>query len=526
MTPREHEDGMRQEPTLSAAEKAEGFAAVMRRLKGHSREERVRLRTQAEEVVLGYEAYALGQEYFDRSDYDAARRWFRMAAGHHVPGAAQALEEIALRQTFDGFMDVAAVAGHQHPAGTVPCETIPSPDASRAKDGQHRFPGGVAWTSVVEQLCPDQTVAAVRARAGQITAQARREADAILAEARQQADRTAAACAEMVLEVERDRQQADELLAEARQEAESVRSEIAEAARRSTDEMLAKAQQQALLILDNARDEAAQIRSRARRQDSASNRASTQAEANSVREFHGYFAVSLMKCTPPPAGYMIDELFVDPQDGSVRRPPATVADDPDFRRRFGRKITAARRVRGTYTAGPIDADPDGVPPWLSTLSVPGPSLTEAVTRRGPVPAMQWLVEVVEALQAIHAEGMVHRDIKPSNVLLPADGCRVIDFGIALAADGTSVLREGDAPGGSEQPSTASARKNVLYAAVRCPDDMLRFERANRACSATPEAAWQEQDGPRVSLGIVKADEGHASDDAELGVEGAGNSAGR
>src|SRR5690349_13461054 len=87
-----------------------------------------------------------------------------------------------------------------------------------------------------------------------------------------------------------------------------------------------------------------------------------------------------------------------------------------------------------------DADPEGVPPWLATLYVPGPSLAEAVNRRGPlpVPAVLWLMAgVAEALQAIHAEGIVHRDLKPSNVLLAADGPRVIDFGIALAADGTS-----------------------------------------------------------------------------------------
>ncbi|MFD9498984.1 protein kinase [Streptomyces sp. NPDC060035] len=117
-----------------------------------------------------------------------------------------------------------------------------------------------------------------------------------------------------------------------------------------------------------------------------------------------------------------------------------LADDPDFRRRFGREIKAARRVQGAYTAELIDADADCVPPWLATLYVPGPSLTEAVTRRGPlpVPAVLWLMAgVAEALQAIHAEGIVHRDLKPSNVLLAADGPRVIDFGIALAADGTS-----------------------------------------------------------------------------------------
>ncbi|MEW2283474.1 serine/threonine-protein kinase [Streptomyces sp. NPDC047841] len=122
-----------------------------------------------------------------------------------------------------------------------------------------------------------------------------------------------------------------------------------------------------------------------------------------------------------------------------------LADDPDFRRRFGREVKAARRVKGAYTAELIDADADGVPPWLATLYVPGPSLTEAVARRGPLPvaAVLWLMAgVAEALEAIHAEGIVHRDLKPSNVLLAADGPRVIDFGIALAADGTSYTATG------------------------------------------------------------------------------------
>jgi serine/threonine protein kinase len=108
-------------------------------------------------------------------------------------------------------------------------------------------------------------------------------------------------------------------------------------------------------------------------------------------------------------------------------------------------VEAARRVRGAYTAELIDADADGAPPWSATLYVPGPSLTEAVARRGPlpVPAVLWLVAgVAEALQAIHAAGIVHRDLKPSNVLLASDGPRVIDFGISLAADFTSHTATG------------------------------------------------------------------------------------
>lgn len=122
-----------------------------------------------------------------------------------------------------------------------------------------------------------------------------------------------------------------------------------------------------------------------------------------------------------------------------------LADDPAFRRRFRREVDAARRVRGAYTAELIDADADGTPPWSATLYVPGPSLTDAVARRGPlpVPAVLWLMAgVAEALQAIHSVGIVHRDLKPSNVLLAADGPRVIDFGISLAADLTSHTATG------------------------------------------------------------------------------------
>ncbi|MEU7279822.1 protein kinase [Streptomyces sp. NPDC045431] len=126
-----------------------------------------------------------------------------------------------------------------------------------------------------------------------------------------------------------------------------------------------------------------------------------------------------------------------------------LADDPAFRRRFRREVEAARRVRGAYTAELVDADTDGVPPWLATLYVPGPSLTEAVARRGPLPvsAVLWLmVGVAEALQAIHAAGIVHRDLKPSNVLLATDGPRVIDFGIATAADLSSYTATGTTVG--------------------------------------------------------------------------------
>ncbi|MFJ4786804.1 protein kinase [Streptomyces sp. NPDC088794] len=126
-----------------------------------------------------------------------------------------------------------------------------------------------------------------------------------------------------------------------------------------------------------------------------------------------------------------------------------LAENPEFRRRFRAEVAAAGRVHGLYTAPVVDSDTEGSVPWCATAYVPGPSLEDAVREHGPLPVdtvLRLIAGVAEALQAVHREGIVHRDLKPSNVLLAADGPRVIDFGIARAADATSVTQSGTALG--------------------------------------------------------------------------------
>ncbi|WP_217711166.1 PQQ-binding-like beta-propeller repeat protein [Actinomadura sp. NAK00032] len=122
-----------------------------------------------------------------------------------------------------------------------------------------------------------------------------------------------------------------------------------------------------------------------------------------------------------------------------------LADDPGFRRRFVREVEAARQVSGFFTAAVVDADSEGTPPWLATEYVPGISLEAAVAAHGAWPEGTVLAlgaALAEALESVHAAGVVHRDLKPSNVLLAADGPRVIDFGIARAAETTELTETG------------------------------------------------------------------------------------
>jgi eukaryotic-like serine/threonine-protein kinase len=55
---------------------------------------------------------------------------------------------------------------------------------------------------------------------------------------------------------------------------------------------------------------------------------------------------------------------------------ANLGTDPEFRARFDREVTVARRVSSRFTVPLIDADTDAPVPWLATAYVAGPSLAD------------------------------------------------------------------------------------------------------------------------------------------------------
>jgi serine/threonine protein kinase len=141
--------------------------------------------------------------------------------------------------------------------------------------------------------------------------------------------------------------------------------------------------------------------------------------------------------------YLAETRDGQPVAVKVLRPE--LADNPEFRTRFGREVTALTRIQGMCTVRVIEADTEAPKPFLVTEYADGPSLSEYVDAHGPLdPQMLYglATGLAEALAAIHAAGIVHRDLKPSNVLLTAAGPKVIDFGIAQALDTTSLTRTG------------------------------------------------------------------------------------
>ncbi|MFI2641964.1 serine/threonine-protein kinase [Streptomyces sp. NPDC018610] len=121
------------------------------------------------------------------------------------------------------------------------------------------------------------------------------------------------------------------------------------------------------------------------------------------------------------------------------------AEDPEFRARFRREVQLSARVQGPCLVPLLAADPEADAPWLATAYAPGPTLNQYLADHGPLTGgtlYAFATGTAQALAAVHEAGVVHRDVKPQNVILTPAGPRVLDFGIARAADGTSVTRTG------------------------------------------------------------------------------------
>ncbi|MBA3263009.1 MAG: serine/threonine protein kinase, partial [Thermoleophilaceae bacterium] len=136
--------------------------------------------------------------------------------------------------------------------------------------------------------------------------------------------------------------------------------------------------------------------------------------------------------------------------------------------------------------------------------VRGESLAHALPR-GPLEPERLAslaIDLGEALDYVHAEGVVHRDVKPANVLLRDDGvAKLVDLGIAMSVDQTRMTRSGTvlgsaaymAPeqlGGGEVGPAADvyAFATVCFEALagrRAPPGRTPMEIAHRIATAEP-----------------------------------------
>src|SRR6185369_7750258 len=75
------------------------------------------------------------------------------------------------------------------------------------------------------------------------------------------------------------------------------------------------------------------------------------------------------------------------------------------------------------------------PNYLVMEYIEGQTLSKLI-EQGPLPldkALAYAVQIVDALAAAHAKGVIHRDLKPGNIIITKNGAKVLDFGLAKLA---------------------------------------------------------------------------------------------
>jgi eukaryotic-like serine/threonine-protein kinase len=129
-------------------------------------------------------------------------------------------------------------------------------------------------------------------------------------------------------------------------------------------------------------------------------------------------------------------------DTRLDRPVAIKVSSLEFTDRFEREAKAISSLNHPNICTLYDVGPD----YLVMELVEGESLS-VIIGRGPLPlaqALQYAIQIVDALSAAHARGIIHRDLKPGNIIITRNGAKVLDFGLAkLTSERVPANSSGD-----------------------------------------------------------------------------------
>jgi serine/threonine protein kinase len=131
--------------------------------------------------------------------------------------------------------------------------------------------------------------------------------------------------------------------------------------------------------------------------------------------------------------------------------PEHVASDSDLKQRFEREAKTISSLNHPHICTLYDiGNQDGID-FLVMEYLEGDTLAQRL-EKGALPSDQALkiaVEIADALDKAHRQGITHRDLKPGNIMLTKAGAKLLDFGLAKLKPGH------DAPVGVSAPTVSA-----------------------------------------------------------------------
>ncbi len=147
---------------------------------------------------------------------------------------------------------------------------------------------------------------------------------------------------------------------------------------------------------------------------------------------------------------------------AVKVLPSHLSADVELKQRLDREAKAISGLQHPNICTLFDVgSQDGVD-FLVMEFLEGQTLADRL-KKGPLPLDQTLkiaIEIAEAIEKAHAQGITHRDLKPANIMLTKAGAKLMDFGLAkpeMAVAGRAI--------GPLTPSTPTMNLTALTSAT-------------------------------------------------------------
>ena len=124
--------------------------------------------------------------------------------------------------------------------------------------------------------------------------------------------------------------------------------------------------------------------------------------------------------------------------------PSHLAADPERRRRFEREARAVSSLNHPHICTLYDIGHHEGIDYLVMEYLEGETLAERL-KKGPLPldgALRFAIQIADALDAAHRQGVIHRDLKPGNKMLTKPGVKLLDFGVAKLFEKGAVAGSG------------------------------------------------------------------------------------
>jgi formylglycine-generating enzyme required for sulfatase activity len=202
---------------------------------------------------------------------------------------------------------------------------------------------------------------------------------------------------------------------------------------------------------------------------------------------------------------------------------------PEAQRQFGREASLLHNLR--HPSLPRVTDHFFIPgqgQYLVMDYIEGGDLNQVLAHQGPIPedqALNWIGQVLEALEYLHSQDIIHRDVKPANVKITPEGqVFLVDFGLAKLYEPlqeTTIGARGVTPGFAPPEQYGGGRTDArsdlysagatLYALLtgRRPADAL--EVAAGHAELTPARQLNPAVSPAAEAAMLRAMQMRAAD---------------